>query len=343
MRVSVLILLLISTAVCSDPVSLGAYVELDGYSEPVPIDQMINGWQQSGTGEIAQAKARMGMAAKTYVRFWNHFSLDEIGLEKRWDYHLNFSRETARFYSVLEAQALAPGEYPLELDVNAMEGRALYLKFKSALPRGITLTAKLNLIETDTFQHGSLSGIGQVMENESYSFEYDLDYQYSRNQLLKHSVDTSKAYGHSVDLDVEAHVSTDWYFNAGVKDGFYRIHWQDVASSDGCLFRQRANLTHCDQNFVQDEKTDFTQTLPSDRYVNGRYRHLGVGLREWGEEVYVPVHLYFYPYKFEYDVIHRSLDVQWKPNDYREVSIGLDNANVQQAKVWRLNVRYFWL
>lgn len=341
----VVTLVTLAACVCAQavPFKVGAYTHLEGYSEPVPIQQMIDGWEETGVGEVAQAKARIGLGAITYVRFWDYLSLDEFGLERRWDYHLEFSRDTARFYSILENQGLAPGEYPLDLDVNAVEGRALYFKFKSVMPAGVLATAKLNVIEAHKFQNGSLKGVGEVLADESYSFEYDLDYQYSRNQLLNQSVSTSKAYGHSLDLDLEAHISSDWYLNAGVKDAFYNIYWKDVASSEGCLFRQRQNLTFCDQNFVQDSRKDFTQTLPSDAYANVRFRQFGVGIRKWGKETYLPVHVYFYPFVIEHDIAHQSVAVQWKANEFREVSIGLDNIDVQQAKVWRLNLRYFWL
>ena len=320
----------------------GAYFSAKALSEPVPVQQMIEGWQQAGVGEQAQAKARAGVAFKWDKPLAGGVVLNDVGVEKRWDYYLAFTRDTARFYSRLESQTLDVGRYPLDLDVNALESRALYATF-SQVYGAARWSLRVNGLKAQTLQYGSLKGEGEVLASGEYSFEYDLDYQYSHDHLLNRSGNLGGGYGYSLDAQFEFRFASGLGLTAAVEDGVHRIFWQDVSRSEGCLFRQREQLNVCQQNFVQDSQRDFVQTLPAEYQLRLDYQSVYVALHEWNGQYFFPVAWRYKNVTAQYDSIQQVVGVSWSRGEYALLSLGLDNPNPAQAKVWQLALKYFWI
>ncbi len=342
LRLRLLIAFAFAANVLVASANLGVYVDAKAISEPVAVQQMIEGWERSGVGERAQAKVRTGTAFKLNMPVYAGVVWSDIGVEKRWDYYLKFSRDTARFYGRLEAQSLDEGRYPLDLNVNGLEAKALYVTFSQAFGQA-NWYLRLNLLKGQAVQYGSLKGEGEVLADGGYSFEYDLDYQYSRDQLLKRQGEIENGYGYSIDAVFDLLFSSGVGLQLSVTDGLYQMHWQNVSRSEGCLFRQRVQLTHCDQNFVQDGRRDFVQALPAEYKVSLDYQSLSVGLQEWNGLHSLPLGWQFKNITLQYDVFQQASSVKWQQGEYRAVSIGLDHYDPRQAKYWQLSLKYFWI
>lgn len=310
--------------------------QVRAYSEPVPMQQMLDGWSQSGRGELAQGRMRTRLGwlfAGGYVQ--------QVGVEKRADYHLKFSRDTARFYSLLEHQGLAAGDYPLDLSVNAMEGNAFYLESFIPLSLGV-LTFRVNVIDGEKMQYGSLRGEGSVHDDGHYNFEYDLDYRYTKNVLTDTIADDVQGWGYSVDAKVSSSVYSG-LLTLGVTDLFYRVHWEELGKSDGCLFRERAQLRYCDQNFVQDSTRRFVQYLPEEWFARFERHNAVLDWRLWdGEHYFMVSQKFLGRYRVGYEVVHGSVEAVFNIGQAQEVKVGLDHYDVSKSRVWTLGLRYIW-
>lgn len=320
--------------------SIGVYSLTKGFSEPVPLQQMFEGWRQTGIGTKAQGRQRLGVIWVLDKQFVNAY-FSAMGIEKRWDYHLRFSKDTARFYSLLERQGLSEGRYPLRLSVNAVEANALFFQNQLVSPWGI-LTTRLNLLDGLAVQAGQLKGVGEVLGDGQYSFEYDLDYQFSENKLLDARVNGASGNGYSLDVAFERPVFKS-VVTLGASDLFYRMHWKAIGKSDGCLFRNRAQLEVCDRNYVQDSKSEFVQMLPAELYASVDTSLGSIRGELWDNEKYLTASYYIKPsLSLGYEFYHQGIQLAFKQNDMSSVSLMMDHYDASEARLVSLNAQYSW-
>jgi hypothetical protein len=309
---------------------LGIKTELDAYSEPVPVLQMIDGWQQGGVGQYAQGR----WVSELYLRdaTW------QFGWVSRKDYYLRFSRDTARFYHKLENQQLEAGQYPLDLEVNTLESRGFNASHFIPLSFG-GLSLGLSVLRPYAMHQGSLSGIGEVSSSGIQSFEYNLDYRYSRHALLEQDADNTNGLAHAFAVHLEipfAHSK----LNLLADDVFYRVYWRQIGRSQGCIYQNRISLSVCEQNFVQDTEDTGVQILPGKYQLNyeqnvtsgynatlnvtywGLYRELTPGFS---------ANLWSLGYGLQYHLLTLGLHTP-----QLTLQVGLDTAAVHTAKQWRL-------
>ncbi len=325
----------------TSPVSSAVYIDtyLYAFSEPVPNQQMIDGWDESGVGEYAQAKARLSLGAIVHPN-WS------VGVQKRWDYHFLFTRDTARFYSLLENQDLTVGTYPLDLSVNGLESRALFLQYFIPLSSSVDVTITPYVIKPDRVQWGRLKGEGEVLPNGQYSFEYDLDYQYSRDALLERNAKNVEGWGHALDVALDVQVSEQVSAHIWMKDAFYSIYWQALDRSEGCLFRSRSQLEVCDQNFVRDSVDSGVQTLPMEAGLKVKWAvlprlHLDTAYWEWGKDSTWEVGVNWRVMRLYSDFLHDSVGIGYQ-SDRVQFSIGLDDTSIDNARYWQWALGLTW-
>ena len=86
---------IISAAADSAQGAIFADVDMQASSEPVPIDDMVSGWDgpfQSGEHAYADARFSFGVEYDGW----------RLSRDQRWYYYLEFSKNTSRFFNALE-------------------------------------------------------------------------------------------------------------------------------------------------------------------------------------------------------------------------------------------------
>ncbi len=156
------------------PSQAGAQPQVHVYSSAlatspaIAIGKFDSNWASVGAGNYAQVKARAGLELKLNPS-WS------IGLEQRLDYVLHFSEPTAQFYKKLENQGLAPGDYPLQLSVNAVLGASFFVQYFIPLSERSLFSIKTHVLQPNRGQDGQLTGVGHVAADGSFDYRYELD------------------------------------------------------------------------------------------------------------------------------------------------------------------------
>ena len=163
-------------------------------SEPVPIDQMIEGWEQDAdTGEYAYAD--MSLAASASYR---NFTLNA---ERRWFYSLKFSPDTTAVY--LDA----------EFGIETQQDRDLNLVAKVFQARGIggsyrfegenwSVSPAFMVYKLIHYQFGSF--VGRSFADEGSNFSASLSYYFDEYRFP--SFDTLPEYE-----DPQGTASQEWF------------------------------------------------------------------------------------------------------------------------------------
>lgn len=311
--------------------ALGIKTELDAYSEPVPVQQMLAGWQQGGVGEYAQGR----WISEVYLRepAW------QMGWVSRKDYHLAFSRDTARFYSKLENQQLGPGSYPLDLRVNTLESQGL--KFIRFIPLSFgQLSVGGALLRPYAMHQGSLSGLGEVSASGAQGFEYNLDYRYSHNALLEQDAENTNGLAHAFEMHLDIPLQGGRQLSLQADDVFYRVYWRQIGRSQGCIYKNRVTLSVCEQNFVRDSQYSGTQDLPGKYQLTVRQDfseglHASMTATHWGLFRELTPGLASDKWSLGYGLQYHLLTLGWQTTQFA-LQAGLDTGAVHTAKQWRL-------
>lgn len=317
--------------VFSHGLGFGVQSELDAWSEPVPVAQMIDGWRSTGTGQYAQG------------RFFSEFYMQADGWRMGWvnrkDYHLQFSRDTARFYGLLEQQELAPGSYPLDLTVNTLESRGVHFTRFIPLPFA-ELQLGISLLRPFAMNSGELTGLGDVSSSGQQGFEYNLDYRFSHNALLEQDAENTNGLAHALDARVDIPFANGGRLNFRADDVFYRVYWRQIGRSQGCIYQNRVALTVCQQNYVQDSEYAGEQLLSGKyqlQYTQPLHENISAGARldAWGYyREFSPV-LSLHQWQFVYGMQHGLWSLAYAAERIK-LSAGLDTAAVNTARQWHL-------
>lgn len=309
---------------------IGAYTELDAWSEPVPVAQMLDGWRTRGEGQYAQGRWLAGI----YVAQagW------QLGWFERKDYHLNFSRNTARFYALLENQQLPEGTYPLDLEVNTLESRGVRATYFIPLSFG-ELKVGASLLRPYATHQGSLTGLGEVNASGQQSFEYNIDYRFSRNALLEQNADNVRGFGHALDMHLNMPLAGGTV-TLDADDVFYRVYWQQIGRSQGCIYQNRLVLTVCQQNYVQDSEYSGQQVLPGKYQLAYRYPlvnsvALAMRVNVWGYYHDISPEVHLAQWQFGYGLQKGLATLGYTARQFT-LQAGLDAGAVHTAKQWHL-------
>jgi len=242
--------------VMSLPSLAGAQAQLHVYSRAlatspaIAIEKFDSNWASAGAGNHAQVKARAGIELKLNPS-WS------VGLEQRLDYVLHFSEPTAQFYKKLENQGLAPGEYPLQLSVNAVLGTSVFAQYFIPLSNNGSFSIKTHVLQPNRVQDGQLTGVGHVAADGSSDYRYELDYNYDQNQLVNGNDYPVSGWGHSFDVRYNYKAGSGWTFTASWLDIWHRIYWSAINRDVGCL--SRPSPADC---FVTSKQKNQVQNLP---------------------------------------------------------------------------------
>ncbi|NVK38638.1 MAG: hypothetical protein HWE18_11995 [Gammaproteobacteria bacterium] len=311
---------------------VGIEADILAASPAMAIDDIESSWENPSNGRYAQARGRLS----TYLEMSAQFTL---GVQRRWDYLLGFSQETAQFYSRLENNQIEDGTYALDFSVNAAQSDALFAQYFIPLSFESSLEVTAYLLKGERMQDGRLTGEGNV-QGSNLSYDWQLDYAYDENRLFDSGRDSLTGWGHSFDLAFSAQINPDHLLKVAVKDLFYAIYWQDVPQDKGCLNRplssscsvysSRQQHTQIFPAFV---RTQWLVTQQNHTYrfaAEAWHRYTGL-LMGWGYEGFAA----------DVDVMNEKLNIGYE-SSWLKVKWGLDNLNASEAKHWQLNLDVNW-
>lgn len=231
------------------------------HSEPVAIKAISDDWGAPlHTGDIAFAFAR----AETGVG-WNQWRL---GVLRRYDYYYEFTPDTAYLKHRSENNLpLSTGE---QLDI--------YLIANASVANGLSLTHSLTVadagfdvrvsyLQGKRLTSGSLSGNAEVLAENDYDLEFDVDYFYSKDELFDREVISPDGDGYSVDIYINWSPDDNWSFNLTVNDLLAKIFWKNTprtiatGSTDNKKFDEDGYVVFKPVISGLETNQDYTQTL----------------------------------------------------------------------------------
>ncbi len=214
----------------------GVYTKLDTitFSEIAPIDQIIDNEPIDFTN---------GELAFTYNRFelgfrWKNW---RIGYLARYDYRLEFSEDTARFYYEEEGAGQRPNtprNYDVYLDVMHQRSQGFAVHYDWQIRDNLNVTPSVSLLFANGLLDGKIEGEAQFFGNDIYSGRLDLDYRYDEDFIFERNLggDKIRGTGYTFDIAVDWRPSHHWRFHLQTYDLISYIHWRDaprtVATAD---------------------------------------------------------------------------------------------------------------
>jgi len=219
---------------------LSSGVEMVAASQPVSIEDMINGWDGDYYGgEMAFADAI------SYSQF--SFSTPTLGRlafrhQYRRYYYMAFSRDTADFYRAAETSGLIAEDKHLDLIVKHFEGPGIGLTY--ALPAfrlqefDVSLAVTGEWYQPGHFQFGEVSGLAKAGATDQVAA--NIDYRYDQDKILDSNSglfavdDVHKGSGYSFSFQA----AFDWErirFTTASRDMINAFHWSNGAFTRGCV------------------------------------------------------------------------------------------------------------
>jgi hypothetical protein len=327
----ILVLLLAAQCVRAEQaVGLRSHILLA--SPAMEISELDSSWQNPSSGSSAQARASI----ETYFKVNNRL---ELGIEKRWHYLLKFSEDTAEFYSRLENNAVANGQYDLSLSINAATSEGFFAQYFIPLSSGIDFWIKAHVLKGGRVQKGELSGKGQVNDS-SLSYDWQLDYAYDENRIFENPRKSASAWGYSFDLAMKAKLSDEQRLSASLEDLMYTLHWDKLDQDKGCL--NRPLTPDCS---VYTSRSTYTQRFPIFAKLQWAYDFEAVSAtletQAWQRYRALLLGIDYQGMQVEVDAINEMINLGYE-STVLKVKWGFDKINFAQAKHWQLTLDMNW-
>lgn len=225
--------LLFSAFSYADEYPVQPYIIFDSfsYSETVSIKSTFDSWKSD--------KFKSGERQWT----WNWFELGVqyqhwgIGIVKRYDYNLQFSKDTAEFYWLVANKKDLPNnrQYNLDLQVNALHSSGIRLSYADSFNDSFNYRVGLTYLEANYMIEGEIIGDATADSESSldYDFQAELDYHYIEDDLFDRVVDKPQGKGFALDLEFSYQVTFDTHWQFQVRDLLARLYWQNAPYTEG--------------------------------------------------------------------------------------------------------------
>lgn len=217
---------------------LYSQVSLMSSSEPVPVLDMVNGWDgpfQSGTYAYADARVAAGFRFGEQQR-WN------VEWERRWHYDLTFSEGMSRYYRAQEQGTDLANTESLSLEARTLEAQGLRLG-REFRQRDWSITPALAVYRVSQWQFGSLDGVAEGGASDTASAE--LDYHYDQDRILEYGVNPAAGWGLSLDLVGSWQIDQNWSADVALKDILNRWYFEDSGYTNACINFNSPSETVC--------------------------------------------------------------------------------------------------
>ena len=332
-RVRTLLILLVALHCGVSQAQLHIYGQASVASPAIAIEDLDSDWSTVGDGRYAQALGRTGLEINLN-RQWL------VGVESRFDYVLHFSEETAQFYKKLEDNDLPVGQYPLSLSINAVVSRGFYTSYFIPLSIGQSLSITGHALQPLKVQDGQLVGLGEVNEDGSYQYTYNLDYAYDSNQLFEHQGEDVSGWGHSFDLSYLYRAEDGWSYGVELKDVFYRFYWQAVNRDKGCYSRPLGSCDFRTDQVSQTQQLPFSQQYSLTKSLSSD-TSFQLQIYQWSRQQAFEVGGQWFGYDLSLDLLSRAIQFGYE-SDMVRLKLASDQYRLSKSKVWQASVDFYW-
>ncbi|CCK76254.1 conserved hypothetical protein [Oleispira antarctica RB-8] len=353
LRFSVLFLALMATYWTAQA-EQSVYSSLDvvATSEPVPIEDMTNGWDgnyRSGELAFADASFILGFSSDINIAEQNLGTI-RIERELRAYYYMSFDKETADFYRALELGNDLDSNKKLDLKVKQFDVVGLSAGYTtpefSIEDIKFQLGFDLAIYQVRHFQFGSIKGIAEFGSVGAASAV--IDYRYDEDKILDHQADVDQGRGMSFSADLLVNYQ-QWQGALRLKDMANRFQWDNGAYTRGCVNIGGGAQAQCETDgsgsgtYGQEE---IIEHIPLT--ANARLMHLGADV-----SVHVMRHDLYYRLglekgfqtelgRFALFLYHpRLVGASWQ-TDYFNFQFGADTLKLSKARNIQLNMGVNW-
>ncbi|MFY0641213.1 MAG: hypothetical protein JXR16_09220 [Bermanella sp.] len=330
-RVLIAVICLISNSAWAEQIA-GLRTDILLASPAMAIDDIDSSWQNPSPGDYAQARARL----EAYFTINSRWT---VGFEKRWHYLLNFSEDTAQFYSRLENNTIENGEYDLSLSINAASSKGAFAQYFIPLSSKVSILLTGHLLKGDRIQDGELSGAG-VVSDASLSYEWQLDYAYDENRIFEAPRKNESAWGYSFDLNMQWQLNKKQTLELAIEDLLYTLYWNGVDQDKGCLDRPLS--VDCS---VYSSREAYTQTFPMFVRVKWQYDfesvQTSIEAQTWQRYNALLLGVGQYGFQAQFDTINEKINLGYESSRVK-VKWAFDQADFAQAKHWQLSLDMNW-
>lgn len=200
-----------------------------------------------------------------------------FGIFRRYDYFYEFTPDTAFLkHSAENNLDLTPGEQlDIYLSANALIANGLSLSFTHVI-NNASFGIKASYLKAQKLTSGSLAGKAQVVAENDYDLNFDVDYYYSEDKLFDREVAAPGGDGFAIDINIDWHMQ-QWDFNLAIRDLLSRIYWRDAPRT---IATGNTDTKDYDENgFLKfnpvisglETNQDYTQTLPTKVHFTTAY------------------------------------------------------------------------
>jgi hypothetical protein len=258
-----------------------------GRSEPVAIDDMVNGWDGDyQRGELAFANVEWDIGfSKTLMSEDDDLGRIRIARGHRIYYFLKFDKETADFYRAQEQKSKLKGNKILDLEVKHFEAPSISLSYSSPqlnlpiynLKSGFNLA--VNLYQPGHMQFGEIKGVAYGPETDSFSAT--IDYRYDQFKLpwleAEKEFNTEKGLGYSLDFGLVLE-QEHWLLDLRASDLLNQFSWDASGVTVACLQTNAGEGSVCESNGGngRSDVKSVSETIPMS--ITGLLKHKGYDL-----------------------------------------------------------------
>ncbi len=333
----------------SEPRYLYTALASDSYSEIAPIKQLLDDLEgpRFDRGDLAFSHSWLELGERRGA--W------EVGVFARYDYFLEFNNDTAELaYADKNNIELEKNRrYQVYLQPNTLRARGVGVGYYFAPSAAFSLRLRGNYLRASQLSDGKLAGELLALE-DSVEANLQLDYNYSRDALLKREEERVRGNGLSLDVDLQWQIASRWRLDFRSRDLLSAIWWRDVtytratAISDTISYDDDGSINARPAVSGVESYRDHRQTLP---------RQLSMGVHyQWREPVSASVTLqshdkYLFPqlavqwqaaasvWQASYDIERRALGLSLQRGNVA-LQLRADAVAPDKAKAFSLALNY---
>lgn len=250
---------LLPMSVCANPYIV---MDLRAHNDAVPVKGATGGWQDPAQGSDTAFTHNWGEIGATYKGFG-------LGILKRYDFELEYTPDTAEFYSLVSnKKPLTTGkQYNLSLAARHMYSEGVRFSYQHKFSNRFEYSIGGSYLKGLWLTEGRLSGYATVVAENDYDFAVDVDYFYSEDALFDRKIDSPDGQGYSIDTLVDWNVWRELNVRLKIVDLIGRMYWKDapnttaVASSDVKEFDEDGYVKYNPVISGYETNRDFTQKL----------------------------------------------------------------------------------
>ncbi len=248
-----------------------SYLDIVASSEPVPIGDMIDGWDssfQKGDYAYANASAVMGFEINSWI----------LERETRRYYYLTFSPDTAAWYRDLDQGNERTTQDQIELSAKVLDAQGLRFGYRFE-GEYWQITPKLAVYTVGHFQFGQLNGVS--FDGTGRNVSVELNSYFDEDKILDFKADVLEGQGLTLSIAGDWQISDQWSLNYELNDLFNRWTFEDAAFNKGCVNLGSVDETVCSSTSSASGRSGqekLIETIPVNSKARLTYQPLGLSV-----------------------------------------------------------------